>query len=116
MSPSRCGVPGTGRPSVGLAVRRFLPEFAARFPASPHALQVLRRLARCHTRAAGWSLWQCARCAASPWRPLGCGDRQGPDCQGQRREQWLEAQRESLLPVRYYHWVFTLPAGFRPLI
>ena len=115
MSTPRCGASGSEAPSVGLALRRFLPDFAARFPASPHATQVLRRLARCHTGDAGWSLWKCARCESSHWRPLGCGDRHCPDCQGQRREQWLEAQRESLLPVRYYHWVFTVPAGLRPL-
>ena len=115
MSTPRCGASGDAHPSVGLALRRFLPEFAARFPASPHVLRVLGRLARCHTGDAGWSLWRCARCQSSHWRPLGCGDRHCPDCQGQRREQWLEAQRESLLPVRYYHWVFTLPADLRPL-
>jgi hypothetical protein len=60
-------------------------------------------------------MWQCAVCCSSLWRPLGCGDRHCPDCQSQRREQWLEAQRESLLPVRYYHWVFTLPSALRPL-
>jgi len=115
MSLPRCGASGGDRPSVGLALRRFLPDFAARFPASPHALQVLRRLSRCHTGDAGWSLWRCALCSASHWRPLGCGDRHCPDCQGQRREEWLETQRKSLLPVRYFHWVFTLPAALRPL-
>jgi hypothetical protein len=115
MSSPRCGAPANAQASVGAALRRFLPGFAARHPASPHAIQVLRRLARCHTGDAGWSLWQCACCQSAHWRPLGCGDRHCPDCQGQRREQWLESQREALLPVRYYHWVFTLPALLRPL-
>jgi hypothetical protein len=30
--------------------------------------------------------------------------------------QWLERQRDALLPVRYFHWVFTLPAALRPLL
>lgn len=115
MEAPRCGAPDTDRLSVGAVLRRFLPEFASRYPQAPHTLHVLRRLSHCHTGRAGWSLWQCALCRSSHWRPLGCGDRHCPDCQGQRREQWLEAQRESLLPVRYYHWVFTLPSSLRPL-
>jgi hypothetical protein len=45
----------------------------------------------------------------------GCGDRHCPACQYQRTRQWLEHQRRALLPVRYFHWVFTLPAALRPL-
>ena len=115
MEAPRCGAPVEDRPSVGGVLRRFLPEFSGLYPQAPHTLHVLRRLSHCHTGRVGWSLWQCALCRSSHWRPLGCGDRHCPDCQGQRREQWLEAQRESLLPVRYYHWVFTLPSALRPL-
>lgn len=116
MEAPRCGAPVEDRPSVGAVLRRFLPEFSGLYPQVPHTLHVLRRLSHCHTGRVGWSLWQCALCRSSHWRPLGCGDRHCPDCQGQRREQWLEAQRESLLPVRYYHWVFTLPSILRPLV
>src|SRR5207244_11750424 len=45
----------------------------------------------------------------------GCGDRHCPTCQQQRSRDWLQRQRGSLLPVRYFHWVFTLPAALRPL-
>lgn len=116
MEAPRCGAPVADRPSVGDVLRRFLPEFTGLYPQAPHTLHVLDRLSHCHTGRVGWSLWQCALCRSSHWRPLGCGDRHCPDCQGQRREQWLEAQRESLLPVRYFHWVFTLPSDLRPLV
>lgn len=101
---------------MGAVLRRFLPEFTGLYPQAPHTLHVLDRLSHCHTGRVGWSMWQCTLCRSSHWRPLGCGDRHCPDCQGQRREQWLEAQRESLLPVRYYHWVFKLPSILRPLV
>lgn len=116
MEVPRCGAPDAGRLSVGTVLRRFLPEFTGLYPQAPHTLHVLDRLSHCHTGRVGWSLWQCTLCRSSHWRPLGCGDRHCPDCQGQRREQWLEAQRGSLLPVRYYHWVFTLPSILRPLV
>jgi len=113
MPTPQCGAPATDRPTVAAVLRRFLPE--ARFPASPHTLQVLRRLSRCLTGLLGWALWLCERCTRSHWRPLGCGDRHCPQCTARAREAWIEKQRAALLPVRYYHWVFTLPAGLRPL-
>ncbi|HAB16594.1 MAG TPA: IS91 family transposase [Verrucomicrobiales bacterium] len=104
------GAPGFSL-SVAEVVRRFLPGL----PLAPHPQRVLRRLERCHTGQHGWSLWQCEACAAAHWRPLGCGDRHCPECTGRAREAWLQRQHEALLPVRYYHWVFTLPAVLRPL-
>jgi Putative transposase/Transposase zinc-binding domain len=108
---ARASVGPTG--GVGVALRRFLPSFTHRYAPDAHTLQVLKRLSRCHTGEAGWSLWQCGACSAAHWRPLGCGDRHCPDCQNRRREDWLAKQKQSLLPVRYYHWVFTLPASLR---
>lgn len=110
-----CGPPGADRPTVAAVLRRFLSDFIARFPASPHVLKILRRLSRCLTGQLGWALWQCERCSESHWRPKGCGDRHCPQCTRRAREAWLEKQRAALLPVRYYHWVFTLPAVLRPL-
>ena len=113
MSQPHCGAPGTDRPTVAALLRRFLPT--ADFPASPRTHQVLRRLSRCHTGQLGWTLWQCGRCSEPHWRPSGCGDRHCPDCTSRAREEWLEKQRTALLPVRYFHWVFTVPAVLRPL-
>jgi len=113
MSTPQCGAPGGDRLSVAAVLRRFLP--VADFPASPHTHEVLRRLSRCHTGQLGWTLWDCQRCTALHWRPSGCGDRHCPECSARAREAWLAKQRAALLPVRYYHWVFTLPAALRPL-
>lgn len=112
MPEPRCGAPEFGL-SVGEVLRRFLPEYPGSL--SPQTRLVLHRLSRCHTGQLGWSLWQCERCSAPHWRPLGCGDRHCPECTARARDAWLTKQRESLLPVRYYHWVFTLPAVLRPL-
>jgi len=103
------------QPSVGEALRRFLGPFTQRFSVGPRILDCFRRLSRCHTGQLGWSLIQCHTCSHLHWTPNGCGDRHCPDCHGRQRELWLEKQRHDLLPVRYYHWVFTLPALLRPL-
>jgi hypothetical protein len=44
-----------------------------------------------------------------------CGNRHCPKCQAAARGAWLEARREELLPVEYYHVVFTLPEAIAPL-
>ena len=93
----------------------FLPEYLQGRSVPAHHLKVLRRLARCRSAQLGWTLWQCQHCQRIHWRPNGCGDRHCPSCQHQLSRQWLERQRRALLPVRYFHWVFTLPASLRPL-
>ncbi|MGO8929935.1 MAG: IS91 family transposase [Limisphaerales bacterium] len=93
----------------------FLPEYRDRHLLPAHHLKVLRRLALCHSGQLGWTVWQCQQCRRTHWRPHGCGDRHCPACQHQRSRQWLQEQRRALLPVRYFHWVFTLPATLRPL-
>ena len=93
----------------------FLPQYLQGRPVPSHQLKVLRRLSRCRSPQLGWTVWHCSGCQRSHWRPNGCGDRHCPSCQHQHSRQWLERQRQSLLPVRYFHWVFTLPARLRAL-
>jgi len=101
--------------TVAQVLKVFLPEYLAGHSVPAHQLKVLRRLARCRSIQLGWTVWRCEHCQRSHWRPNGCGDRHCPSCQHQRSLQWLEHQRSALLPVRYFHWVFTLPAKLRPL-
>lgn len=101
--------------TVGQVVRLFLPDYLQEYRVAPHPLKVLRHLADCRTGQSGYSLWDCAACHRSHWQPNGCGDRHCPSCQHTRQEQWLQRQRKDLLPVRYFHWVFTLPGQLRPL-
>ena len=104
-------------PELTLAqvLKVFLPEYLQARSVPAHQLKVLRRLGRCRSVHLGWTVWHCQQCQRSHWRPNGCGDRHCPSCQHQRSRQWLARQRSALLPVRYFHWVFTLPAALRPL-
>jgi len=102
--------------TVAQVIKVFLPEYLGRHALPAHHLKVLRRLAQCRSGQLGWTVWQCQQCHRTHWRPHGCGDRHCPSCQHQRSRQWLQEQRRALLPVRYFHWVFTLPAALRPLI
>jgi hypothetical protein len=101
--------------TVAQVLKVFLPQYLKGHSVPAHQLKMLRRLAQCRSGQLGWTIWQCQRCQRSHWRPNGCGDRHCPSCQHQRSLKWLEHQRSALLPVRYFHWVFTLPAALRPL-
>ena len=109
--------PSGQTPELTLArvLEAFLPEYLQSRSVPAHQLKVLRRLSRCRSAQLGWTVWHCQHCQRSHWRPNGCGDRHCPSCQHQHSRLWLERQRASLLPVRYFHWVFTLPAKLRPL-
>jgi hypothetical protein len=71
--------------------------------------KVCRHLQACRTAALGGMQLQCDDCDSEQRWYHGCRDRHCPQCQGRATRQWAERQHEHLLPVRYYHLVFTLP-------
>ncbi len=76
---------------------------------------VLRSLAACRTAVLGGHLEQCAECGQQRPAYNSCGNRHCPKCQAAARAAWLAAQRANLLPVPYFHVVFTLPKHLSPL-
>ena len=75
----------------------------------------MRHLAQCRTSALGGHVDACDRCGHVRISYNSCRDRHCPKCQCLKKAEWLEARRERLLPVPYFHVVFTLPPGLRPL-
>jgi len=71
--------------------------------------KALRDLARCRTAALGGHVERCADCAYERISYNSCRNRHCPKCQAQARARWLDRQAQNLLPVDYYHVVFTLP-------
>jgi hypothetical protein len=73
-------------------------------------LQVMSAIERCRTAALGGHVLQCEACAKTEIAYNSCRNRHCPKCQGVAARHWLEAREAELLPVEYYHVVFTLPA------
>ena len=71
--------------------------------------KVLDAIARCRTPALGGHRDQCSRCGHQAISYNSCRNRHCPKCQGNARAKWLDARRSELLPVPYFHVVFTLP-------
>lgn len=78
--------------------------------------RTLRALLACRTPALGGHRYRCKECGQTHFVPHSCRNRHCPLCQGQAARQWLEQQQQALLPVPYFHLVFTLPHLLNPLI
>ena len=72
---------------------------------------VLKVLATCRTAALGGHVDECDHCGYRRPAYNSCRNRHCPKCQAAARGQWLEARRAELLPVDYFHVVFTLPVA-----
>ncbi len=90
-------------------LRRFLPELTTAQALSPRQWQVCAHIRDCRTEAMGALVQHCDQCDYRAPRYLACRDRHCPKCQGRACAQWAERQSARLLPVSYYHLVFTLP-------
>ncbi len=99
--------------TLGLAdiIRRHGAALLARQGAALTQAQrkALRDVAACRTAALGGQLWQCGACGLRHAVYHSCRNRHCPRCQAQSRARWLEQQQANLLPVEYFHVVFTLP-------
>ena len=102
--------------TVGGILRAFLPLLLHLLKLSGHKLRVLWQLAACGTPALGANLFHCPHCQHRHWAPRSCGNRHCPRCLAVKSWQWLEKQTRSLLPISYYHCVFTLPPELNSLM
>ena len=73
-------------------------------------LKVMSAIEQCRTAALGGHVLRCNACAHLDIAYNSCRNRHCPKCQARAAQRWLEARQADLLPVEYYHVVFTLPA------
>jgi hypothetical protein len=73
-------------------------------------LKVMSAIESCRTAALGGHVARCEKCAHTVIAYNSCRNRHCPKCQGQAAKEWLAEREADLLPVPYYHLVFTLPA------
>lgn len=92
-----------------VTLQHILARFPNATPLDTQRRKVCSRLQACRTEAMGGVRLACDRCEREQRWYYGCRDRHCPQCQGRATRQWLERQQDQLLPVRYYHLVFTLP-------
>ena len=83
-----------------------------------HVHKVLQRLRSCRTAALGYHIYRCSdeNCGHVKYQYHSCRDRHCPQCGALKKQQWIEARTAELLPVKYYHVVFTLPHELNSLV
>lgn len=90
-------------------VRRHAADLVGRQPLSTPQRRALAAIANCRTAALGGHVETCDHCGASRTVHRSCRNRHCPKCQVLAKERWVEARCARLLPVEYFHVVFTLP-------
>ncbi|MEJ2158277.1 MAG: IS91 family transposase [Desulfobacteraceae bacterium] len=89
--------------------RLYSEEYLADHRITKKQYNVIRRIRDCRTEANGYHIDQCDSCGHIEQSFNSCRDRHCPKCQGISQRKWIESRLEDILPVPYYHVVFTLP-------
>jgi hypothetical protein len=93
-------------------MNHFLPTYRQQHRLSPQQAKVIGAIRACRTEVLGGQYVQCEYCGFAQIRYHSCRNRHCPQCQQQATEQWCDKQLQHVLPVDYFHIVFTLPHEF----
>ncbi len=99
-------------------LQQLLQKHPLPFNKNAHAARVLQRIKTCRTAALGYHVYQCSdeACGHLKYQYHSCRDRHCPNCGAVKKQEWIEARMQELLPVKYYHVVFTLPHELNSLV
>lgn len=100
---------------VGDIFRKYGPAYRKQNKLCLAALKVMTAIEQCRTAALGGHTDVCEACGFTKNAYNSCRNRHCPKCQGLAREKWLLARKKELLPVSYFHVVFTIPAQLNRL-
>ncbi len=100
--------------SMQTLLAAHLEEYREHHALSPQQARVCHRIGICRTAALGGEQVQCDRCEFEQYRYHSCRNRHCPQCQRKASETWCEQRTSQLLPVPYFHLVFTLPHQLNP--
>lgn len=114
--PERGALP-TGRQKVEVAdiFREYGEAYRMRHSLPQAHLKVMRAIEMCRTADLGGHVEQCDSCRSERISYNSCANRHCPKCQTLSKEKWLENRKAELLPVGYFHNVFTLPHALNPI-
>lgn len=94
---------------VGEIARAVGEEYLRTRRTTPFQRKALRAIQRCRTLALGSVRAECASCGAEHLLFRSCRNRHCPRCQNSARAEWLAERQQEILPVPYFHVVFTVP-------
>jgi hypothetical protein len=100
----------TGRENeVAGILRRYGKEYLAGHKQPAYILKTIGAIEKCRTAMLGGHVEKCNKCGHKRVSYNSCRNRHCPKCQSIAREKWIIKRKEELLPVKYFHIVFTIP-------
>src|SRR5213594_3340408 len=113
-----CPRPAAARGGVELAdiFRAYGKSYRRNHPLPASHLKVIEAVERCRTAALGGHIERCDSCGFERPAYNSCRNRHCPKCQSLAKLKWLQKQKSEILPVGYFHLVFTLPHELNGLI
>jgi hypothetical protein len=103
-----------GRIELADVFRLGFASYCAQQTAQPDHYKVANAILTCHTAALGGHVYRCESCDHEVISYNSCRNRHCPSCQAGARAVWVEARIAEVLPVPYFHVVFTVPASLNP--
>jgi hypothetical protein len=106
--------------STGIRLQEIFTRYGEDFR-SHHVLsfvqqKTMKAIEDCGTEAMGYHTYYCDHCGHRAITYNSCRNRHCPRCQWTKQQLWIDRVKSQLLPVRYFHVVFTLPESLNPLI
>ena len=105
-------------PELADIFKKYGPQYLKRFGDRmlPSHKKALFDICECRTFAMGGHVQECDTCGHLNYVYHSCCNRSCPKCHGNKIKEWFEKRRAELLPVNYFHIIFTLPSQLRQLV
>ena len=94
--------------AISQIIQRFLPDVETQGGINAHQRSILKLMSLCKTSALGGHRERCPACDHRKIHYNSCGNRNCPSCQGVNKEKWIFDRQHDMLPVTYFHCVFTI--------
>ncbi|MBC8508561.1 MAG: IS91 family transposase [Chloroflexi bacterium] len=97
-------------------LREYLSDYREKYRMSYEQTRAATAIMKCRTEQLGGIVKVCDKCGKWSFSFKSCKDRHCPKCGNFEKAQWIERQKVWLLPIRYFHVVFTIDHVFNPLV
>jgi len=104
------------RLGVADILRKHIGDYQSQYPLWSEHRKIVSDLLNCRTAHLGGHIERCDNCGTFRITYHSCRNRHCPKCQHMPRERWLEKRKDEILPVSYFHVVFTVPHELNTII
>jgi len=104
------------RLEVADILQEYIGDYQSQYPLWSEHRKIVSDLLNCRTAHLGGHIERCDKCGTFRITYHSCRNRHCPKCQHMPRERWLEKRKDEILPVSYFHVIFTLPHELNTII